>query len=224
MKGAVAVAAFDLDGTLVRGSSFGQFVRLLIGRSPWRLLVAVACAPVAGLFAIPARTRSGSAAAYVWLATLGRTEQELRRRARTFATGHAGADSGNRIDIALRRLAQHQQVGHLVVVLTAAVEPVASEVVRALGIVDVEVVAPRLRPSRNGWIPEAGRKGAGKVARLRAAGHQIPLHHAYTDSPDDVPLLLAARHRYAVEPRPAQRRALIAAVPDVTILTTAGLR
>ncbi|MBA3797681.1 MAG: haloacid dehalogenase-like hydrolase [Geodermatophilaceae bacterium] len=222
--GAVPCAAFDLDGTLVRGSSFGQFVRLLIGRSPLRLMVAVIAAPVTGLLAVAPLTRRGSGAAYVWLATFGRTEQELRRRARTFATWHAGAESGNQIDIALRRLAEHQQAGHLVVVLTAAVEPVASEVVRALGIPGVEVVAPSLRPFLNGWIPNAGRKGAGKVDRLRAAGHQLPVDHAYTDSPDDVALLLVARHRYAVEPRPGQWRALRAAVPDVRILTSAGLR
>lgn len=223
-SGERAVAAFDLDGTLVRGSSFGQFVRLLIYRSPWRLLVAVLCAPAAGLLAVPGRTRGRCGAAFVWLATAGRTEDELRGRARTFANWHAGPNSGNRTEIALTRLAEHQRAGHRVVVVTAAVEPVASEVVRVLGIIGADVVAPQLHRLCGGWVPETDRQGVGKVSRLRKAGHQLPVDHAYTDSSLDLPLLLAAKHRYAVEPRSGQWRILRTAVPDVTLLTSAGLR
>lgn len=217
------VVAFDLDGTLVRGSSFGQFVRLLICASPWRMLIAVMAAPAALLAPLPA-ARTRVLAAFVWLATVGRGEHELRRRARTFAGWHAGPGSGNRIDIALARLSAHQRAGDRVVVITAAVEPVAGEVVRALGISGVELVAPRLCRIRGGWIPETGRTGSGKLARLRAAGLDLPLEHAYTDSAHDVPLLLAARHRHAVEPRRAHWRALRVAVPNCTILTSGSLR
>lgn len=212
------VAAFDLDGTLVRGSSFGQFVRLLICRSPWRLAVAVLLCPAAVLL-VTSRTRVRLGRACVWLATVGRTREELRRRARTFAGFHAGAGSGNRIDVALARLAAHQRHGDRVVVVTAAVEPVASEVVRALGIRGADVVAPRLNRVRWGWVPEADRRGPAKVARLLSAGYLMPLDYAYTDSSDDIALLRAARHRAAVEPRSRHWRALRVAVPDCRILT-----
>lgn len=241
------VAAFDLDGTLVRGSSFGQFVRLLICASPWRLAVAVAASPVAVILLIAslpgqvggfvsylaggtsqnpsgATRRPYVASAFVWLATVGRSQGELRRRARTFGGFHAGPQSGNRIGVALARLAEHQDRDHRVVVVTAAVEPVASEVVRALGIRDAEVVAPRLRPRCCGWIPETNRRGAGKLDRLVAAGYRLPIDYAYTDSADDIALLSAARHRAAVEPRSRHWRALRAAVSDCTILTSDGLR
>jgi len=218
------IVAFDLDGTLVRGSSFGQFVRLLICASPWRMLIAVLVAPAAAVLAVLPRTRVRMLTAFVWLASVGRTEAELRRRASTFARRHAGPGSGNRIDIALARLEVHQRAGDRVVVVTAAVEPVASEVVRALGISGVDVAAPRLHAICGGWIPETDRRGIGKLARLRAAGLVLPIEHAYTDSVHDLPLLLAARYRHAVEPRPGQWRAIRAAVPDCAILTSAGLR
>ena len=219
-----SVAAFDLDGTLVRGSSFGQFVRLLIYRSPCRLLSAALSIPILAPLAVSRRLRRPIGSVFVWLATLGRTEDELRRRARTFADWHAGPASGNRIDLACARLTAHQQAGDRVVVVTAAVDPVASEVVRALDIGHVDVLAARLRPILGGWIPEGGRQGAGKVHRLRESGHRLPVAYAYTDSAHDVPLLLAARRTHAVHPRPRDLRALRAAVPDCTILTMGSLR
>jgi len=218
------VAVFDLDGTLVDGSSFGQFIRLLICGSPWRLFVAALLSPFAVVVLLTRRTCGRTGAAYVWLATVGRSESELHRRARTFAAWHAGPGSGNRIEIALARLAAHQRSGAQVVIATASVEPVASEVVRALGIVGAPVVAPRLRPLRDGWVPERDRRGAGKVSRLLAAGYALPVEYAYADSSHDVALLLAARQPAAVKPRRRHWRALRLAVPDCTLLTSPGLR
>ncbi len=218
------VVVFDLDGTLVRGSSFGQFVRLLIYRSPWRLLVAAICSPAAVPLLVAGRPRRGVGAAFIWLATVGRTDAELRRRARTFARWHAGPDSGNRIDVALAQLAAHQRSGATVVVATAAVEPVASAVVRALGVEGAQVIAPRLLPVRHGWLPDRDRRGSGKVTRLREAGLSLPVEYAYADSAHDVALLLAARNPVAVEPGRISWRALRAAVPDCAILTAPRLR
>ncbi|MDQ3734464.1 MAG: haloacid dehalogenase-like hydrolase [Actinomycetota bacterium] len=218
------VVVFDLDGTLVGGSSFGQFVRRLIYRSPWRLLLVALGSPMVLAMLLPRRTRIGLGSALVWLATVGRTESELQRRARTFASWHAGPDSGNRIEIALARLAAHQQSGAQVVVATAAVEPVASEIVRALGIVGATVVASRLHPLRGGWVSERDRRGTAKVTRLLAAGYTLPVDYAYADSSHDVALLRAARHPIAVQPGRTSWRILRAAVPDCEILTAAGLR
>lgn len=214
------VVAFDLDGTLVRGSSFGQFVRLLICASPWRLLIGLLASPAVALVALLPRWRTRVLAAFVWLATFGRSADELRRRARTFAGWHAGPDSGNRIAAALARLEAHQNEGDRVLVVTAAVDPVAGEVVRALGISGVELVAPQLCRTVGGWIPEPGRSGNGKVARMRAADVPLPIEHAYTDSAHDIPLLLAARYRHAVQPRSRHFRAIRSAVPDCTIITS----
>lgn len=220
----MSVAAFDLDGTLVRGSSFGQFTRLLLYRSPWRLLAAMGCSPLVAVLLSSRRTRPLAGSALVWLATVGRSEPELRRRARTFARWHAGAQSGNRVDAALARLAGHQRSGAQIVIATAAVEPVASEVVRALGIAGAHVLAPRLKPVHRGWVPERDRKGAAKLTRLVAAGYGLPVDYAYSDSADDIDLLQAARHPIVVEPRAHSRRALRAALPNCTILTSPGLR
>lgn len=210
--------AFDLDGTLVRGSSFGQFTRLLIGRSPWRLLVAAVTLPALWLAVRLRLRRPRDLDEYlVWLATTGRTEHELRGRARHFAHVHAGPGSGNRIGRAIALVRAHQEAGHRVLVVTASPSPIGDEVVRAAGLVGVEVVAPRLLPRRGGWVPADPGTGPEKVRRLAARGVQLPLLAAYTDHVDDVPLLRSALIRFAVEPAGGQWEALRTAVPDVVL-------
>lgn len=210
--------AFDLDGTLVRGSSFGQFTRLLIGRSPWRLVVAALTLPAVWLTVWLRLREPRLLEEYlVWLATTGRTERELRGRARHFADVHAGPESGNRIGRALALVRAHQEAGHRVLVVTASPCPIGDEVVRAAGLVGVEVVAPRLLPRRGGWVPADPGAGPEKVRRLAARAVPLPLLAAYTDHVDDVPLLRSALIRFAVEPAGGQWDALRTEVPDVVL-------
>ncbi|MGW1989221.1 HAD family hydrolase [Embleya sp. NPDC001921] len=65
------LAVFDLDGTLVRGDSFGHFNRALLRRSRWRVVAAVLCLPIVGpLYAFHA-TRRHAFAILLRVATIG---------------------------------------------------------------------------------------------------------------------------------------------------------
>jgi phosphatidylglycerophosphatase C len=212
------VAVFDLDGTLLRGDTTAEFIRGLILRSPPRVAVAVATAPVlVPLFFVPFARRY-AITALLWIATVGLAPGRFEALVEEFAVRHAAEDG--RIMVALDRLHAHLEAGDRVVIATGCADWLASAVCRALGLDTVEVVAARLQQGRRFVRPSRGCSmwnampaatgtfsyGVEKVRRLTAAGISIPVAYAYTDSVNDLPLLLAATERYVVDPGPRLRR------------------
>jgi phosphatidylglycerophosphatase C len=194
------VAVFDLDDTLVRGDSFGRFLRVLLLRGPGRaaasLMSAVFLLP---LFFLPP-TRRLAIAGFLWLATVGVPSSRFAELAEEFAAAHTAGP--RRIAVALQRLHAHLDAGDRVVVATACADPVATAVCRGLGLDAVEVVAAQLRRGRCSFRAVRGCLGAEKVLRLHEAGIAIPVAYAYTDSATDLPLLQSATHRYLIDPTP----------------------
>jgi phosphatidylglycerophosphatase C len=208
------VAVFDLDGTLLRGDTTAEFIRGLIWRSPLRAAVAVASAPVlVPSFFVPFARRY-AITALLWIATVGLPPGRFEALMEEFAVQHAAEDG--RIMVALDRLHAHLEAGDRVVIATGCADWLASAVCRALGLDTVEVVAARLQQGRRFVRPSRGCSmwnampaatgtfsyGVEKVRRLAAAGISIPVAYAYTDSVNDLPLLLAATERYVVDPGP----------------------
>ena len=213
------VVVFDLDGTLVRGDSFGSFLRVLMLREPVRavasLLSAVILVP---LFLVPG-TRDRAVSGFVWLATVGLAPDRFDTLAREFAREHAAGP--RRITVALDQLASHLQAGDRVIVATGSADPVASAVCDALGLAGVEVIAARLSRGRRAWRVREGCLGDAKVRRLEQAGIVTPIACAYSDSALDLPLLRAAVRPVLVDPTPgALRRARAALGADLEVLRT----
>ncbi|HEY2552025.1 MAG TPA: haloacid dehalogenase-like hydrolase [Streptosporangiaceae bacterium] len=231
--GARRVAVFDLDGTLLRGDSLASFITSLLFRDRIRAAVAVLAAPLLGLMFFVPVARRRAISALLWLATTGLPAGSLDGLLREFADRHAA--DGNQIAVALDRLHAHLSDGDHVVIATACAEDLASELCRALGLDQVQVVGARLSRGRS-WLPAAGCRmwdalptstgassfGAEKVRRLREAGISTPVSCAYTDSTADLPLLLAASRRYLVDPSPAQLRRLRAGGISCEVLRSAG--
>ena len=208
------VAVFDLDGTLLRGDTTAEFIRGLILGSPPRAAVAVAFAPVLGpLFFVPFARRY-AITVLLWIATVGLPPGRFQALMEEFVGEHTA--EGGRILVALDRLQAHLDAGDRVVIATGCADWLASAVCRALGLDPVEVVAARLQQGRRFVRPLRGCSmwnalpaatgtfsfGIEKVRRLTAAGISIPVAYAYTDSVNDLPLLLAATERYVVDPGP----------------------
>jgi phosphatidylglycerophosphatase C len=213
------VAVFDLDGTLLRGDSFSRFGRQLIFRGRTRAAATVLAAPLLGAMFLMPPTRRLAVTGLLWLATSGMSAHRFAALAATFAAEHAAETAGNRIPAVLDRLRAHLDVGDRVVIATACADPLATEICRALGLDGVEIIAAQLRPGRSGMRPVHGCRGAQKVQRLRDAGIDTPVAYAYTDSAADIPLLLAARQRYLVAPRPGHLRLILDKVgPGCTVL------
>jgi phosphatidylglycerophosphatase C len=225
------VAVFDLDGTLLRGDGSARLVRRLIFRDWYRAAPALAFAPVlAAMFFLPIARRY-ALTAVIWLATVGMAPDRFQAAVDEFAAGHAA--QANQIPVVLDRLRAHLGAGDRVVIATGALEPLATAICRALGLRPVEVFGARLCHGRNFvwpsracgmWsaLPAAtgpASYGIEKVRRLTEAGITLPVAYAYTDSAADLPLLLAATHRFVVDPRPRRlRRIQVLAGPGCTAL------
>ncbi len=210
---------FDLDDTLLATDSFARFLSHLLRRSPARLALVVLSAPA--WLALGAR-RTGRIHAerlVVWAATVGLHPERLQELVRAFAAEHAGVAGGRRIDLALARLHEHRAAGNRVVVATGCAQPLARALCDALGLQDLQVVASTFTAHR--WrLPHAvPARGQAKVRALLAAGLELPVEHAYSDSLADLPLLRAARTAHLVRPRARELPALLQVLgEDVEVL------
>jgi phosphatidylglycerophosphatase C len=212
------VAVFDLDGTLLRGDTTAEFIRSLILRSRVRAAVSLLTAPLLGPFFFMPFARRYAITALLWIATVGLPPSRIEALVEQFAAEHAA--EANRIPAVLDRLHAHLAAGDRVVIATGCADWLATAACRALGLDTVEVVAARLhqgrtfvRPSRDCGMWDALPTSTGafsfgleKLRRLAAAGITFPVAYAYTDSATDLPLLLAATARHAVDPAPRHLR------------------
>lgn len=215
------VVVFDLDGTLVAGDSFGAFLRHLIIRRRLRLLAAALTLPAWLPTLLLPPTRLSAERYLVWLAAAGLDEAAFAAAARAFAAQHAGPTAGRTATAALARVRDHVDAGDRVIVATACAAPLAQEVCAVIGLEEVEVVCSTITRSRWGFpAPAAPARGTGKLRALEAAGVELPVNHAYSDSASDLPLLLAARTPHVVDPTPRDWPRLQRALgDDVDLLT-----
>lgn len=203
------VAVFDLDDTLVRGDSFGRFLKRRITGHPLRLVVAVVTAPLwIGAWLFP-RTRVLAESCLVWVAAAGAPAEAFAGAARDFAVEHVGAHGEGLSGAAMERLWRHLDAGHRVLVVTACAQPLAQAVCDAAGLREVEVIASTI--SRSTWgFPSQVRalRGEEKLRALKAAGVSLPVDDAYSDSYSDLPLLKCARKPHIVNPSPRDLKRL----------------
>ncbi|MEJ5867442.1 HAD family hydrolase [Pseudokineococcus sp. 5B2Z-1] len=217
-----ATVVVDLDGTLVAGDAFGALLRHLLSRHRLRLLVAVVAAPLWGPALVLPPTRSAAERGLVWLAGLGLDGDAFTAEVGRVAAVHAGG--GRVAGAGVARVREHLRRGDRVVLATGCAEPLALAVRDVLGLDEVEVVATRL--VRHRWRPPppvVHARGPGKVAALRAAGVELPVDHAYSDSARDLPLLRGARVPHVVDPTRRDLRRLRRGLGrDVEVLRWAG--
>ncbi len=210
------VVVFDLDDTLVRGDSFGLFLRALMLRRPARAAASLLSAVVLLPLFLLTVTHDRAVSAFLWLATVGISQDRFDALAQEFALAHAAKP--RRIAVALDRLHSHVEAGDRVIVATGCAEPLASAVCAALGFADLEVIATRLGYRRRAQRVIDSCRGTGKVRLLEEAGIATPVAYAYSDSSVDLPLLRAAVCPVLVNPSARchqQIREALGADPEV---------
>jgi phosphatidylglycerophosphatase C len=200
--GAATVAAFDFDGTIVRGGSTVPF--LIAARGLLPVLVAL-------VRTFPQLVRaalfSGSAAdeykekLFVRLLR-GMTDEELSRKGRAFAANHLRLRLRPEIR---QRIEWHKERGHRVVLVSASIEHYIAPAGDLLGMDGV--LATRLAVDAagivSGLFDGKNCRGAEKYARLvvhlrsnglLGGGEDQPELWAYGNSRGDLRLLRAADH------------------------------
>ena len=210
------LAIFDIDGTLVRGSSERLFwLHLLLrGRQGPRqifayLLFLVRYLPTGGIVTIKKNKAYLCGLRTDEVAELARDFVSTRLRKRLFAP-------------AVQRLAQHLRRGDTVVLLSGTLEPIARALAQELG---VRRVCATLCSERHGVYlaqpPETHPYGAAKLSLAVQIDADLAHAAAYGDSAQDLFLLEAVGEPVAVSP---DRKLLDAALAnDWEIIARAGV-
>jgi phosphatidylglycerophosphatase C len=207
------VAAFDLDGTLVRGDTLVPFLCRARGRS--RTITALlAHSPVLARALLVGRHRDRAKEMVLSQLLRHHDEVALRATAARFAEEVVARRVRGHV---LERAEDHRRAGHELVIVSASpslyVEPIGR-------LLDFDMVlATRLETDADGRLTGRieGRncRGPEKVARLREWAGTGPLDvYAYGDSTGDLELLAQAhaafrlrrgrRGRWAIPPGPLQ--------------------
>jgi HAD superfamily hydrolase (TIGR01490 family) len=203
------LAIFDVDGTLVRGSSERRFWRYLVARyaqGPRQiaayLLFLVRYLPTGGVHTLKKNK------AYL----CGLKHDDVDALADQFVATRLMSRLNEAV---VQRLRQHVLRGDAVVLLTGTIEPIAQALARRLG---VRYVCATLCSERNGRYlaqpPETHPFGAAKLGLSRQLAAQIGCElktaTAYGDSHHDLFLLEAVSEPVAVSPDAALARVALA--------------
>jgi phosphatidylglycerophosphatase C len=196
----VTVAAFDVDHTLTVRDCVVPFMRKVAGTSS--LLISILRQPVVVCRLLMTKDRDGLKALFVSAAFQGRSVDDVTEVAVHFASDIA--ENWMRSDVA-QRLRWHQEQGHVVVLVSASLQPYL-DVLGDLLEVDA-VLCTRLQAEDGVYTGELQGKncrGEEKVARLFdwCVSANIPtesVKFAYGDSAGDHQMLMAVENGVLVK-------------------------
>ncbi len=196
----VTVAAFDVDHTLTVRDCVVPFMRQSSGTSP--LLLAALRRPIEVARMLLRRDRDALKAYFVRAAFAGRSVDEVDEAGAIFAA--SVADKWMRHDVA-QRLRWHQEEGHIVLLVSASLNPYL-EVLGDLLEVDA-VLCTQLATDGvvcTGALEGANCRGAEKVRRIEewCKTANVPMNsvrYAYGDSSGDHEMLLAVENGVQVK-------------------------
>ena len=206
-----AVALFDLDRTMVPGSSLARFGRAVVARGMVSRGVVRRHLAREAVFA--ARGLGGPAIERLSVSLLqlvsGRETAPLVSLAHEMGTGLAAEVYPG----ARWLLEWHQEAGDVCVLVSAAPQDLVDAVGRVLGFHSMVGTVPEVVDGRlTGRLAGALCHGRGKLVRLHETVGHLELAGAtgYGDSGSDLPLLEACGHPVAVNPDRSLRRAAVA--------------
>lgn len=198
------VVVFDFDLTLTRWDTGARFFRWLLRRERWRLALLGLALPLLAPLLLWRGTRRRVIRAAVWIATLGRTVDDLPGLVQQHLSALPAAErAAVFMPDALARLRLHMAAGHRVVVATGSLQPLARALLDEAGLHAVPLVASTLRPWLGGLVREQHCFGVNKVPMLAARGYGPPWAIAYTDHQADLPVLAHSAACFLVNPQPA---------------------
>ncbi|AWV06391.1 haloacid dehalogenase-like hydrolase [Marilutibacter maris] len=197
------LVVFDFDHTLYDGDSGTHLFRWMIGRSWWRVAMAVLIAPLFGPLVAFLPTRRFGISGFVWVGSVfglhGR--RDLDAVIDRYVDGHREQIRARLLPIALEVLHGHRERGDRVVVATGAPPELARAILAFVAHEDVPVVGTRVGPRLGGVGPVRHCHNRMKMTMLHEAGFDGTVHKAYSDSTADLPLLLAAAEPVVVNPK-----------------------
>ena len=204
-----AIAAFDFDGTLIRGDSLLPFLRRGLGW-PHLLWALLRCSPWLAGYALRLVPNDVAKARLMRVTLSGRSSAEMQDwTARWLANDF----SGQLQDWTMARLAWHRQAGHCCVLVSASPDIYLARVAAQLGFDDLICTEMEVQGGIvSGRMSTPNCHGEQKVLRLQrwlsgrfgpAMAGSVTLY-AYGDTSGDKPMLRLAQHAwYRGKPWPA---------------------
>lgn len=201
-----ATVVFDFDGVLLRGDSFGGYLRWRTQARPRRALAALPVLPLLPLMRHP-RTLPWAARVLTRALTLGLDRARFEAEIDAFCTVWLAAEG--RINTALvDRLKAHVAGGDRVFVVSGTAQYLLDGLLRGLGVSGVVAVGSAIAFDRTGLYARRHTFGATKLVVLAELGVTAPWAVSYSDSYADLPILSAAQRAVLVEPSAAHERLL----------------
>ena len=196
----VIVAAFDVDKTLTVRDCVVPFMRKVAGTGS--LIASILRRPFVVVRLVLAKDRDGLKALFVSAAFAGRSVEDVADVAAHFASSIA--ERWMRVDVA-QRLRWHQEQGHVVVLVSASLQPYL-DVLGDLLEVDA-VLCTQLRSQDGVYTGEllgSNCRGEEKVARLHewCVAANLPsdsVKYAYGDSSGDRQMLASVENGVLVK-------------------------
>ncbi len=188
---AIEVAAFDFDGTLTRGDTLLPYLRRGLGWPRFLLAISLS-APWLLAYALRLMSNHRAKARLLHTSLRGRTLEEIEQWALDFVTRYL---PGQWQTETMRRLQEHQRLGHRCVIVSASPGIYLHRVGQLLK-VDA-VICTELGvdgDALDGTMRTPNCHGEEKVRRLQAwlaehVGQRPVILHAYGDTRGDVPML-----------------------------------
>lgn len=199
----VPVIVFDFDLTLTNWDTADRFFRWLLKRDPWRLAVVLVFLPLLGPLFLFRASRKWPIRFAIWVATLGRSAQDLERLAQEHTEAVFAAADPVFAPAGLEQLQAHLEQGHRVVIATGCLDVLARKLLHRAGYGHVPLVASTLRPFLGGMARNQHCFGRNKIPMLAERGFPPPWSTAYTDHHYDLPVLRLSQRWYLVSPKPS---------------------
>ena len=201
----MAIACFDLDGTITRHDTLFPLVLRLLARRPPHLLLLVAVLPAVVRFCFD-RDRGALKQSLLRRTLRGTTRAQIDGVAARFVRDTLAEGCFRDALAAIRR---HRDAGHHLVLMSASVDFYVPEFGRQLGFHEVVCTGVRfVGDSLDGTLTTANRRGEEKarVFRELVEARADPETFAYGNSASDLPHLALARHGLLVNGSLAARR------------------
>jgi phosphatidylglycerophosphatase C len=201
----MAIAFFDLDGTITHRDTLVPLVLRLLARRPLRLLRLTLVLPALVRFAFD-RDRGALKQSLLRATLRGMPRAELAQEAQRFVRDTIATRC---FADALAKVRQHRAAGHALVLMSASVDFYVPEFGRQLGFDHVISTEVRWEGDRlDGTLTSANRRGEEKARCVREllAQRQDSETFAYGNSDSDLPHLEIVRHGLLVNGSASARR------------------
>jgi len=205
----MAIAIFDLDGTITYRDTLFPLVLRLLARRPLRLLRLARVAPAAFRFLLN-HDRGALKQSLLQQTVRGTSRTELTALAAEFVRDTI---EHRCFQDALAAIRRHRDAGHHLVLMSASVDFYVPEFGRQLGFDQIISTGVRWNGEfLDGTLTTANRRGEEKAICLRrlVSERQDDETFAYGNSDSDLPHLRLARHGLLVNGNMAARRAAAA--------------